>query len=136
MGAEKRPFKSCSITNINEEKYVLRRFERSTCSKAVFYTNGEILVIAYPQYTFWNKSYNGVAQIFELTNNSGLLTDELEYNDFKNILCGTFVNDWKSMWIYTKSAQHASCHTMAAPTTISRWRRQRMKTFKQKEDKK
>ena len=37
---------------INNKKYVLQSFDKSTCSKAVFYTNGEILVIAYPSFTF------------------------------------------------------------------------------------
>ena len=129
MSGNSNPIEDISKTEgvINNKKYVLQKFEKSTCSKAIFYTNGEILVIAYPQFTFWNKSYRGVAQKFELTNNSGLLTDEIEYDDFQNILCGAFVSDCKSMWIYNKQSPFASCHSMSAPTTISRWRQQRMK---------
>lgn len=64
---------------------------------------------------------------FELTNNVGLLTDELEYDDFGKVLAAAFVGDAKSMWIYSGSSPNASCHSMAAPTEISRWRRRRMK---------
>ena len=89
---------------VNGKKFVFQPFERQTCAKAVFYTNGEVLVIAYPSHAFWNKSYRGVCQKFELTNNCGLLTDEVEYDDFSNILCAKFVYDCKSMWIYNKSS--------------------------------
>ena len=115
---------------VNGQKYVLQPFDCTTCSKAVFYCNGELLVVAYPSFSFWGKSYRGVAQKFEVTNNCGILTDEIEYDDFNKVLAAAFVGDAKSMWIYNGSSPNASCHSMAAPTDISRWRRRRMKYLK------
>jgi len=42
----------------------MQLFHPAVGAQATFYTNGEVLVIAYPAYTFWGKQYHGVAQKF------------------------------------------------------------------------
>jgi len=63
---------------------------------------------------------------------NGLLTDEIEYEEFGSIGAACFNNDWKSMWRYNrKSEGQASCHTMQPPPDISSWRADRMKKDKE-----
>ena len=71
------------------EKEILQPFHPKVCLTATFYTNGEALVIAHPNHTFWGKeNYGGVAQKFSL--DTGMLTDEVEYTEFGTITSACF----------------------------------------------
>jgi len=122
-----RPY---SLRSDKKQEESLQAFHPTAAAQATFYTNGEILVIAYPSYTFWGKQYNGVAQKFSL--NTGLLTDEIEYDEFSSVGSACFNYDGKSMWHYNrKSEGQVSCHSMQPPTDISPWRADRMKRDKE-----
>ncbi|ETO32281.1 vcbs repeat containing protein, partial [Reticulomyxa filosa] len=120
---EPRPF---PLRISKDETETLQGFSPSVTQTATFYTNGETLVIAHPSYLFWNRTYYGVAQKFSL--DTGLLLDELEYEDFGNVESACFSSNGKHMWLLAGSVATSSstCHTMQAPTTISQWRASRM----------
>ncbi|ETO25164.1 hypothetical protein RFI_11981 [Reticulomyxa filosa] len=120
---EPRPY-LLRISSKEPETY--QSFPPRVAATTSFYTNGETLVIAYPERAFWNRTYGGVAQKFSLE--SGLLLDELEYDGFTNVESACFAGNGKSMWLLAGGVSNtsATCHSMQAPTTLSQWRAERM----------